>query len=64
MNFHELTEKRWIGEVEVVRHFLHAHVGVLQFVFDLFDGMFVDNLQWGLSCCLFDDGAYVFRTIT
>ena len=35
MLFHELPEERWIGKVEIICHFFHAPIRVLQFVLDL-----------------------------
>ena len=64
MGFDELPEERWVGEVESIGHFLDAHVRMFQFVFDLLDGIFLDELYRFLPCCFFDDGTEIFRTIT
>ena len=44
MPFYEFTKEGRIREIEKICHFFHRHFRVLQSVFDLFNGMLVDDL--------------------
>ena len=63
MSFHELPEEGRIGEIEEVCHFLHAHLGVSQLVFDAFHGMLVDDGKGRPTADFFDDGGKMFGRI-
>ena len=63
MLFHEFPEERWIHEIKMVGNLLDAHVGMFQFVLDLFYGMLVDDGKRGLPADLFDNGRQVLGGI-
>ena len=64
MGLNKFPEKGRVGEVKEISNFLDAHVAVLHLVFDLLDGVFLDELHRCLSCCFLDDGTEIFRAVT